>query len=73
MSDFIWFQISLRLPSVMVIRLISTPALTESLEIKKLYYTNGENHDFYAKQYALQKKLVKQDMKEAFHTLKALH
>ena len=48
-------------------------ALTESLEIKKLYYTNAENHDFYAKQYALQKKLVKQDMKEAFHTLKALH
>ena len=30
-------------------------ALTESLEIKKLYYTNAENHDFYAKQYALQK------------------
>ena len=48
-------------------------ALTESLEIKKLYYTNAENHDFYAKQYALQIKLVKQDMKEAFLTLKALH
>ena len=48
-------------------------SLKENLAIKRTYQTNAENHDFYAAQYRLQKKLVKQDMKEAFHTLKSLH
>jgi hypothetical protein len=41
--------------------------------VKRLYQPNPENHAFYAQQYSLQKKLVKEDMKAAFHTLKALH
>ena len=48
-------------------------ALQNNLEIKRLYDSNPVTHDFYQKQYALQKKLVKQDMREAFHTLKTLH
>ncbi len=49
-----------------------TDALKENLEVKKLYQINEENHDFYRQQYSLQKKLVKQDLKEAFHTLKSI-
>jgi xylulokinase len=48
-------------------------ALMDNLEVKRLYQPNPENHAFYAQQYSLQKKLVKEDMKAAFHTLKALH
>jgi xylulokinase len=48
-------------------------ALMDNLEVKRLYQPNQENHAFYAQQYSLQKKLVKEDMKAAFHTLKALH
>lgn len=47
-------------------------ALADNLEVKQLYYTNQDNHDFYGKQYCLREKLVKQDMKEVFHTLKML-
>lgn len=45
-------------------------ALKDNLEIKRIYHSNPEIHDFYGKQYVLQKKLVKQDMRAAFHTLK---
>lgn len=44
-------------------------ALKNHLKLKHLYRTNPENHAFYEKQYKIREKLIKQDMKEAFHTL----
>lgn len=47
-------------------------ALKEHLEVKQLYYTDQKNHDFYREQYKIREKLVKQDMKQVFHTLKMI-
>ena len=48
-------------------------ALKDNLAIKRLYHTDPEAHTFYRQQYELQKKLVKQDMREVFHTLKNMN
>lgn len=47
-------------------------ALKDHLEIKQLYHTDPINHEFYGKQYQIREKLIRQDMREVFHTLKML-
>lgn len=47
-------------------------AVTRNFAVRKTYHTNEENQKFYRERYALQKKLVKQDMSSAFNTLKQL-
>ena len=47
-------------------------ALKDHLEIKQLYHTDPVNHKFYGKQYQIREKLIRQDMREVFHTLKML-
>ena len=47
-------------------------ALIDQLETRRIYHTDADHHDFYRDMYSLQKKLVKVDLKEAFHTLKGL-
>lgn len=47
-------------------------AVTRNFAIRKTYHTNEQNQKFYRERYALQKKLVKQDMNGAFSTLQQL-
>lgn len=47
-------------------------AVTRNFAVRKTYHTNEENQKFYRERYALQKKLVKQDISSAFNTLKQL-
>lgn len=47
-------------------------ALMDNLEIKRLYHTDRENHEFYEKQYQFRDKLIRQDMREVFRTLKMM-
>ncbi len=47
-------------------------ALKENLETQRLYQPNEALHSFYQRQYTARQKLVKHDMKFAFHTLKEM-
>lgn len=47
-------------------------ALTENLHIKNICEPNAENHAFYRKMYELKTRLVKEEMAQAFRTLKEI-